>query len=112
MEKSKIEMFLMMNGKNLPTEKLPIVKETLEKIADDKAMFIQSISFKDNTTAIILCILGFDRIYLGQVGLGILKAILMFFLIGWIWWFIDLFSISKRTKDYNFQQLSQITAYS
>ena len=33
MEKSKIEMFLMMNGKNLPTEKLPIVKETLEKIA-------------------------------------------------------------------------------
>jgi len=111
MDKSKVEMFLMMNGKNLPVEKLLLVKESLEKMDDDKFMILQSISFKDNTTAIILGVISFDRIYLGQVGLGLLKAFLMFFVVGVIWWLIDLFSITKRTKDYNYLRFSEITAY-
>lgn len=111
MDKSKVEMFLMMNGKNLPVEKLLLVKDSLEKMDDDKFMILQSISFKDNTTSIILGVLGFDRIYLDQVGLGLLKAFLMFFVVGVIWWLIDLFSITKRTKDYNCLRFSEITAY-
>ena len=112
MDKSKVEMFLMMNGKNLPVEKLSIVKDTLEKMDDDKFMFVQSLNFKDKTTAIILGILCVERIYLGQVGLGILKLFLNFFIVGLVWWFIDLFSITRRVKEYNFQQFSEITAYS
>src|ERR1035437_5307773 len=99
MDKSKVEMFLMMNGKNLPVEKLSMFKDTLEKMDDDKFMFVQSLSFKDMTTAIILGILCVERIYLGQVGLGLLKLFLNFFIIGLIWWFIDLFSITKKSKN-------------
>ena len=113
MDKSKVDMFLMTNGKNFPVEKLLTVKDALEKLDDDKFMFIQSLSIKDNTTTLLLGILlGADRIYLGQVGLGIFKIISMFFFVGLIWLFIDLFSLGKRTKEYNFQQFSVMTAYS
>ena len=111
MEKSKTELFLMLNAKYFPTEKMQFVKDMLEKMADDKAIIIQSLSFKEKNTAVILGILGFDRIYLGQVGLGVLKAISMLFFIGWIWWLVDLFSLSKRTKEFNFKQFSEMTAY-
>ena len=89
-----------------------LIGDVLKEMDDDKFMFVQSLSFKDKTTAIILGILFVERIYLGQVGLGLLKLFLNFFIIGLIWWFIDLFTITKRVKEYNFQQFSEITAYS
>ena len=42
---------------------------------------------------------GFDRIYLGQIGLGILKILTTGGL--GIWWFIDLFTAMGRTDEYN-----------
>lgn len=113
MDNSKIEMFIMSNGKNFATEKLPVIKSALEKVSDDKSMYVQSLNLKDNTTTIILGILlGADRIYLGQVGLGIFKIFTMLLGIGVIWWFIDLFTMSKRTKEYNFNQFMSVASMS
>ena len=58
------------------------------------------------TIALILAILlpGIDRIYLGYVGLGILKIITCSGL--GIWWLVDIIMIAtKRLKDKDGQEL-------
>ena len=60
---------------------------------------------KDPTISIILSILtghlGIDRLYVGDIGLGILKL----FTCGGlgVWWLIDIFIIMDRTKAVNLQ---------
>jgi TM2 domain-containing membrane protein YozV len=46
---------------------------------------------------------GVDRIYLGDVGLGILKLLTCGGL--GIWWIIDLFYITDLTKEKNYETL-------
>ena len=41
---------------------------------------------------------GIDRMYLGQIGLGLLKIILVEI---FIWWLIDLFTVGSRTAAKN-----------
>lgn len=113
MEKGKVEMFMISNGNKFPTENLKSIKESLEKMSDDNGVFLHSLSLSNPTTALVLGILfGADRIYLGQIGLGLFKIVTMFFLVGLLWWFIDLFSILRRAKEHNFEKFSKITAYS
>ena len=68
---------------------------------------------KDRGTATILAIFTFDRFYLGQIGLGMLKwvsclldllllALLDFVvLIGFIWWIVDQFTAAGRADTLN-----------
>ncbi|BCS85469.1 MULTISPECIES: TM2 domain-containing protein [Prevotella] len=62
---------------------------------------------KDPTIALILSILvgayGVDRIYVGDVGLGILKLLTCGGL--GIWWIVDLFYISDLTRTKNYETL-------
>ena len=50
--------------------------------------------------------LGIDRYYKGDIGLGILKFLSMFILIGFIWYFIDLFVVYKGIQKDNFKKLN------
>ncbi len=54
---------------------------------------------KDRGTAVILAIFGYDRFWLGDIEMGIIKYITL----GGcgIWWLIDLFTASSRTDDLN-----------
>lgn len=58
---------------------------------------------KSSTTALILSIclgyLGADRLYLGHVGLGLLKMVTCGG--AGIWWLIDLFLIGSATEQEN-----------
>lgn len=109
MEKSKVEMFLMANGKFIPANQIMAVKESLEKLSDDKSVLLHTVQFKDPTTALLLAIfLGADRIYLGQIGLGVLKIILILLAIGLIWWLIDLFTVSNRVQSLNQTELYKV----
>ena len=62
---------------------------------------------KNSTTVLLLSIftgyLGIDRIYVGDVGLGVLKMLTCGG-IG-IWWLIDLFLITDVTKRKNLEML-------
>lgn len=61
---------------------------------------------KDSGTTLILALFSFDRFWLGDIGLGILKYLTA----GGcgIWWLIDLFTAKSRTDDYNRSKAMEI----
>lgn len=61
---------------------------------------------KDRGTATILAFLSWDRIWFGDLGLGILKLITWGFC--GIWWLIDIFTAGSRCDEYNRQKAQEI----
>jgi hypothetical protein len=78
---------------------------------DNKKMVFQSqysSDKKDRGTATILALFLYDRIWLGDIALGILKLITAG-LCG-IWWLIDIFTAGSRCDDYNRRKAEEIIA--
>lgn len=107
MEQQKIDMYIMTNQKYFPEEKIIFLKDKLRTMDEEKFSLIQAVELKDPTTlllvSIFLGVLGIDRFMLGDTGMGILKL-----LTGGccgILTIIDWFSISKKTKETNFNKL-------
>ena len=78
---------------------------------DSKKMIFQSqyaSEKKDRGTATILALFMYDRIWLGEIGLGIVKLITLG-LCG-IWTLIDLFTAGSRCDEYNRRKASEIIA--
>jgi TM2 domain-containing membrane protein YozV len=63
---------------------------------------------KDSGITIILALFCFDRFWLGDIGLGIIKYLTA----GGcgIWWLIDLFTAKSRTDAYNRAKAAEIMA--
>lgn len=107
MEQSKIDMFVATNLGKFPAEKMPLLKQTLEKVPEEKLLVAQSIQYKDPITMLILSLFlgvyGIDRFLLGDTGAGVLKLITC----GGcgIWTIIDWFSIQDKTRQWNFNKL-------
>lgn len=112
MEQKKIDMFLASNAEKLPKDKLIIIQEALVNLDDSKAMFIQTLDFKDPTTLLIISLFlgvyGVDRFMIGQTGLGVLKLLTCGG--GSIWAIIDWFLISDLTRQANFKKLQDALA--
>jgi len=110
MDSQKVDMFIVGNSKYFPNEKIPLVKGSLEKLDDSRFTAIQSIPYKDPTILLIVAIflggLGVDRFMLGQTGLGVLKIITLGG-VG-IWALIDIFTVMKRAREYNFNRFLQV----
>lgn len=107
MEQQKIDMFILTNKKYFPEEKLMYLKDKLRTIDEEKFSLISTIDLKDPTTillvSIFLGVLGIDRFMIGDTGMGILK-LLTAGCCG-ILTIIDWFSISKKVKDLNFNNV-------
>ena len=107
MEQQKIDMFIMANQKYFPNDKILYLKEKLTEINEDKFALISTIEFKDPTTILLISIflgsLGIDRFMIGDTGMGILK-LLTLGLFG-ILTIIDWFTISKKAKNLNFNNI-------
>lgn len=70
-------------------------------------MALSSVELKNPTTILLISILlGWDRFFLGQTGLGLLKLLTCNGIM--VWWLVDLFSVSDRTKTYNYQKLNML----
>lgn len=83
----------------------------VKDLDDSKRLIFQSqygSEKKDRGTATILALFNYDRIWLGDIGIGIVKLITVG-LCG-IWWLIDLFSASSRCDDYNRRKAQEIVA--
>lgn len=106
MEKTKIDQFIMINGKNFPEMMIPQIKTKLESLDEDKESMLLATEWKSPTVALILAFflgnLGVDRFWLGQTGSGIAK-LLTCGGVG-IWSLIDLFTAMGRAKTTNYNK--------
>lgn len=109
MEQQQVEQLIAIYGNKLPIESIITVREKLLSMDYNTASIILA-QAKDPTISIILSIIvgswGIDRIYIGDVGLGIIKSLTC----GGcgIWWLIDLFLIMDATKRKNLLQITEI----
>lgn len=104
MEKNKIDMFIAVNHEYFSPNELQMIKSALENLPDDKLMIIQTMNFqKPDTIFLIAILLGWERFWLDDAGLGILKLLTA----GGcgIWWLVDIFSAKDRAKKYNFNKI-------
>ncbi len=107
MDQEKIDMFIMTNQKYFPSEKIMYLKDKLRTIDEQKFSLLTTIELKDPTTILLVSIflggLGIDRFMIGDTGMGILK-LLTAGCCG-ILTIIDWFTISKKAKDLNFNNV-------
>lgn len=84
----------------------------IDKVPYDKIINLIAIELKSPLLGLILGLLfgglGIDRFYKGDIGLGILKFLSMFILIGFIWVIVDLFLVYKGIQKDNFMKLNMI----
>lgn len=110
MDAQKVDMFLMSNNKFFEAHRLPVIREMLLNLDDDKWGMLQTVQFKDPTTTIIISILigglGIDRFYVGDTGLGVAKLLTCGGL--GIWTLIDWFLIMGVAREKNWENLQQV----
>lgn len=105
MDSQKVDMFLMSKGKYFPVNRIQYLRERLLEMDSSKEILLSSLSFKDPTIILIISIivgyLGVDRIFIGNVGLGIIKLLTCG---GFgVWTLVDWFLIMDATKESNFE---------
>jgi hypothetical protein len=95
MNTDKLDMYLVSNAKHFPAAKMPLLREKLALIPEDKFTMVHSVTLKDPTTILLISIFlgefGVDRFMLGDTGLGVGKLLTL----GGcgIWWLIDIFMV-------------------
>ena len=107
MEQQKVDMYIMTNQKYFPAEKVMLVKERLQAMDDSKFSMLSTVELKDPMTILLVSIflgtLGIDRFMIGDIGMGVLK--LLTGGVCGILTIIDWFTISKKTKELNFNNI-------
>lgn len=112
MENDFFKVFWLSNKDKLPENKLEELSYRISKLDSNEKKMLLSVEMKNPMTVFIISLfvgyLGIDRMYMGQVGLGILKLILNLMLIGGLWSFIDLFLVYSKTKELNYENLNKM----
>ncbi|MGN0451466.1 MAG: TM2 domain-containing protein [Acutalibacteraceae bacterium] len=107
MDQNKVDMYIMTNQKYFPAEKIMYIKEKLAAMDENKFAMISTIEMKDPTTILLVSIflggLGIDRFMLGDIGMGILKLLTCG--VCGILTIVDWFTVSKKTKELNFNNI-------
>ena len=103
-----IGQYLAANAKYFPEEKIPQLKDRLASVDQSRLSTISMLKLKDPTILLVAAVIGgtfgVDRFMLGQTGLGIAKLLTLGGM--GIWSVIDWFTITKRTKEANFEMVS------
>lgn len=106
-DSTKVDMFMTVHAKELPETQLPMIREKLLKLDDNKMNQLNMLQFKSPTTMLIISIFlgayGIDRFMLGDTGLGVLKLLTCGGL--GIWAIIDWFGVAEKTRLWNFNKL-------
>ena len=106
-DKQKVDMFMMANLKYFPTEKIMFLKEKLYHMDESRFAMVSCVELKDPTTLLLISLflgsLGVDRFMLKETGMGVLK-LLTLGCCG-VLTIIDWFSVQKKVKELNFNNL-------
>lgn len=106
MEQTKIDQFIMINGKNFPETMIPQIKAKLETLDPNKESMLMATEWKSPTVAFVLAFLlgflGVDRFWLGETGTGVAKLLTCG--VCGIWTIIDWFTAFTRAKKCNYNK--------
>lgn len=110
MDTNKLDMYFLNNTKYFPADKVALIRDKMQHADDSRYMMISSVELKDPTTMMLISIFlgefGVDQFMLGNTGKGVLK-LLTGGLCG-ILWIIDFCTISKKTKELNYNKIMQV----
>ena len=110
MRQELIQSFLMKNGECFETFGLPEIQKRLEAVDDSSSGVVLGLSLQKPTIILIIAILlGWERFFLDDIALGIVKIITCYGC--GIWWLIDIFTAKKRTYDYNYKKLNEVLMF-
>jgi len=109
MDAQRVDMFMMANSKFFESHHLMQVRDRMLALDDSRWMMVQSLSFYDPTTCLIVSLLGgalgIDRFIIGDIGMGVGK-LLTFGGCG-IWTIIDFFLIMGAAREKNLDKLTR-----
>ncbi len=113
-KKEAINIFLVSKSEYFKKEDLENIRQELNKLSIEQILSLSSISLINpnlmRLTPLLVFVfgaigMGIDRIFLGQIVRGLLK---IFTGGGFLIWFIvDCFTITSRTKDYNMKKFAK-----
>lgn len=97
-----------------PDENVFVLQNALEKVSDDKMAILNMIPLKSPVVGLLLGIflglVGADRFYKGDLGVGVAKLIFCIYTFG-VWWIVDWFLVYKGIKEDNFNKIMQNIHY-
>lgn len=98
--------YLLINADKFKTADMFHLRQILMDLPQAQQFCIQGIALKNPIVTLILSLLlgafAVDRFYIGDLALGVIKIILVFCVIGWIWVVLDWFLTYQKTKQINF----------
>jgi len=107
---SKADMWLMVNSHHFRPEHIISIRDMLSTIPEGRLDILHTLNLKNPTVILVLSIFlgqfGVDRFMIGDIGLGIGKLLTL----GGcgIWHIVDLFLISERTKNKNYELIMRL----
>ena len=100
----RVDQFMLQKGKFFPPEKTMYIKERFMAQDDSKSYLLDSVPLMNPSTFLVVGLIlpGVEKMMMGDNAMGLLKICTCGG--AGIWWFIDLFTISKKVKDLNFSK--------
>ena len=107
---NRADMWIMSHSSYFKAEHMAVIQGELSRMPDDVVNMLMSVQLKNPTTILLLSIflgeLGVDRFMLGDTGMGVGKLLTLGGCL--VWWLIDMFLVSDRAKDKNFEAVMQV----
>ena len=109
-EKKYVDAWVELNSEIFPDGLNSYLTERLENLTNEQFTKVMKSGLRTPNTmfvvSLLLGFLGIDRFMLGDIRMGLLKL----FTLGCfgVLWIIDLFSIHKRTKEYNLRRFDSL----
>ena len=106
MKPELVQAFMLKNGDCFDMMAIQDVQNKLTEIDDSKSALLMSLSLQKPTVILIIAIvLGWERFFLDDIGMGVVKVITCYGC--GIWWLVDIFSAQKRAYDYNYKKFNE-----
>lgn len=106
MKQELVQAFMLKNGECFDMTVIQDVQSKLSEIDDSKSALLMGLNLQKPTVMLIVSIvLGWDRFFLDDIGLGIVKVITCHGC--GIWWLVDIFSAQRRTYEYNYRKFTE-----
>lgn len=97
---------MLKNGECFDMMAVQDVQNKLMEIDDSKSAMLMGLSLQKPTVMLIIAIvLGWERFFLDDIVMGVVKVITCYGC--GIWWLIDIFTAQKRTYEYNYKKFTE-----